>query len=168
MMYISFSDLFHTIGRSLVKESLTKTMSQIVYIEQLRIEREQKIRSYALSNFPWEEMELIQQYIIHPLSEDWSKQRQIIIAEAAFRLVFEAYILGLSEQKKGRTGKKRSNDFTYDSLDDQKICQLIQKIMEDFVIYRFFSYQTQESIRVIFHSLAQEWFLRGRMRTAYC
>lgn len=138
-------------------------MGQIIYIEQVKIEQDQKIRSYALRHFPWEEMDLIQQYMINPLIENWSKQRQIIITEASFRLVFEAYIFGIRGQKKRKDSNKCSNHPVYDHLYDRKIDQLVDRVMEDFLIYRLFPHQTKESMHILFRSLAEEWFLRGLM-----
>lgn len=138
-------------------------MGQIIYMEQVKIERDQQIRSYALKHFPWEEMDLVQQYMIDPLSENWSKQKQIIVTEASFRLVFEAYVLGLQGQKKKIGANKRLNHFEYDHHDDDKLDQLIKKVMEDFSFYHLFPYQTLESIQIMFFSLAQEWYLRGWM-----
>lgn len=138
-------------------------MGQIIAFEQLKIEREQKIRTYALKHFPWEEMDRIQLYILQPLSEGWSKQRQIIVLEAAYRLVFDAYFLGLQLQIKRRKRKKNKTE-EYDSFFEQDLCLLVEQIVSDFLIDRLFSRHKQESIQILFHSLAQEWFLRGFMR----
>lgn len=133
-------------------------MGQLIYLEQLKIEREQKIRSLAYKHFPWEEMDLIQLYILQPLSEEWSKQKQILVSEATYRLVFDAYLLGLKEKMRQSGSKKTPNDIM-----DQTMDLLIEQITTDFRIHRLFSPHHQESIQILFHSLAQEWFLRGLM-----
>lgn len=137
-------------------------MGQIISIEQLKIEREQKIRADALKHFPWEEMDLIQLYILKPLSEEWSNQRQILVLEATYRLVFDAYFWGLKAKKKQKGAKKSS--IAYDPSFEQRIEGLIEQVMDDFLIQHYFSSQKQASIQTIFHSLAQEWFLRGLIR----
>ena len=137
-------------------------MGQVISIEQLKIEREQKIRSYALKHFPWQEMDLIQLYILQPLCEGWSKQRQIIVIEATYRLVFDAYFLGLKARKKRKGVKKTS--VVNDRIFAKEIRLLIENVMRDFMISRFFSRRKRESIQILFQSLAQEWYLRGFIR----
>jgi|GEM_PF-5156336 len=134
-------------------------MGQVISIEQLKIEREQKLRSYAFKHFPWQELELIQLYILQPLCEGWSKQKQIIVTEATYRLVFDAYFLGLKARKKRKSLKKIS--VIDDRIFAEEIRRLIENVMCDFMIPRCFSRQQRESMQILFQSLAQEWFLCG-------
>lgn len=138
-------------------------MGQLVYLEQHRIKQNQRIRAYALKNFPWEEMDLIQQYIVVPLIEKWDKKKQIIITEATFRLVYESYVTGLGEQKYKKGTKQQSEHQAWDQDSSQKAHHMIDKVMKDFLIYRIFTYEQQEPIKILFYSLVQEWFLRGLM-----
>lgn len=141
-------------------------MGQLVYIEQIRIERQAKIRDVALRNFPWKEINSVNRYILDPMIETMSKPKQTIVQEAVFRLIYEAFVLGLTERSSRRSTPANSEYNRPDAdLQDQLLRKLVRKIMDAFVMFRWFHYRMRKSLQIIFDSLAAEWFIRGAKST---
>lgn len=155
---------FKLMVKIISKGAYQKIMGQIVHIDQIKIEREHQIRQFALRSFPWNEMETIQRYIIEPLIELWPEQVQIIVIEAAFRLAYESFVLGIKEKRK----KKKTNaDRCYDSESDSTKDQLVQKVINDLLLFRWLNRQKKHSLQIVFQSLSQDWFLRGMRSTLH-
>lgn len=127
-------------------------MGQLIYLEHIKIEQEKKIRSEVLKQFPWQEIVSINQYFIAPMVELWGEPKQVIVKEAVFRLVFEAFILGVKARIR-RSSKQWE--------EDQEVSQLVQDVMDAFSMFRVFPYRKRTSLRMLFTSIAEEWYIRG-------
>lgn len=153
-----------TKGEDIREGVCQKIMGQIVHIDQIKIEREQQIRQFALRNFPWKEMETIQKYILEPFIELWPEQVQTIVIEAAFRLAYESFVLGLKEKQ---IQKKANPGLFYDSDKNSLNDHLVRKVMNDFLLFRWLNHRKKDSLQVLFRSLSEDWLIRGMRSTLY-
>lgn len=138
-------------------------MGEIIHMDTLRIKREEKLREYALSVFPWVEMEQVKVQWIEPLSLYWSPSRKWFLLELCYRLVFEAFVCGLEaarERKKTRfIPQSRSDRFT---AQHQAICQkLIEKLTTEFDAFQWLDEWSAEAVFILLDELAKNWFMKG-------
>ncbi|RAL23291.1 hypothetical protein [Thermoflavimicrobium daqui] len=139
---------------------------EIIDFEQKYSERKEKLRVEALRTFPWDEVESFRNEALEPIIRSLSDQKRIILLEMAYRLIFEAYAVGMVEAKKAlslKRGLSQEVDWNTVYLHFYKKLgeELIQETINDFAIFYWMEEWNSQSIYFLFEDIFQGWFIQG-------
>lgn len=141
-------------------------MGQLINLEHIRLIQQEKLRTEALKRFPWQEMERMCRDYLEPMVRFWSEQKQYMVLELVYRLVFEVYVYGIREAKKAKAQRRYLIDqHTWDDVYHhfyQEECQkIVQETTHDFALFQWLDEWRCESVFILLENLARIWFIRG-------
>lgn len=141
-------------------------MGNLVDLEVVRLLHYERIREEALRRFPWQEVEMISEGVLEPMTRFWSDSKQQMITELLYRLVYECYLFGMLENRrahfyKKELGKSHAWEDVYVHFYQKECNQLVYRVAGDFAMNDWLDEWRCETIFVLLEDVARTWFLEG-------
>ncbi|MCS1352596.1 hypothetical protein NXZ84_13745 [Mechercharimyces sp. CAU 1602] len=139
--------------------------NKVIYLDEVWEKRAETIRQKALLGFPWNDLERFYEQVMDPILDYCQSDRRCLIDEAAYRLAYQVFQLGMEASRK-LAYEPDPQDYkpcmhAYEGDTEQSVQTWMEQYGLDEADEEEQELDQQSIVYELFTQLATSWFCRG-------